>query len=104
MDAPYRFSAELWRWDARNDASWMFVSLPEDVTDEIDDRWGGSVGGFGSIPVEVTVGSTTWSTSIFPSKQEATYVLPMKKAVRTAEGLDVGTTAEVELRVALDTP
>lgn len=100
----YRFRAELWRWEARNDSSWIFVSLPESVTDEIDDRWGGSTGGFGSIPVEVTVGTTTWSTSVFPSKEQATFVLPVKQAVRKAEGLEVGAFASIELRVALDEP
>lgn len=31
----YRFTAPLWIWDARDDSTWHFVSLPEDEADEI---------------------------------------------------------------------
>ena len=37
--------------------------------------------------MRVTVGSTTWTTSVFPSDRDGGYVLPMKKKVRQAEGL-----------------
>jgi hypothetical protein len=49
--------------------------------------------------VEVTVGSTTWRTSLFPDTKRATYLLPVKKAVRTAEGLADGTRVDAELDV-----
>ncbi|WP_420453156.1 DUF1905 domain-containing protein [Ilumatobacter sp.] len=101
MDAgTYRFTGELWEWVSRT--SWFFVSLPEETTDLIDERHGGSTAGFGSLPVEVTVGSTTWRTSIFPSKEEATFVLPVKKAVRVAEGIEPGGSVEVEITVLVD--
>ncbi|MEE8599655.1 DUF1905 domain-containing protein [Euzebya tangerina] len=96
--ATFSFTAPLWRWSARS-TSWFFVSLPEDDADAIDAAFGGAAAGFGSIKVAVTIGSSTWQTSIFPSKEEATYVLPIKKAVRTAEGLDDGSTADVTLTV-----
>jgi hypothetical protein len=32
----YKFSAELYLWEARVD-SWVFANLPEDVADEIED-------------------------------------------------------------------
>ena len=102
MSAPtsYSFDAEVWEWSAK--ASWFFVSLPEDTTDEIEERHGRSAAGFGSIRVEVTIGSSTWRTSVFPSKEEATYVLPVKKAVRAAEGLDGGSVAHVHVTVLTD--
>jgi hypothetical protein len=81
----YSFTASLWLW--KDDSSWWFVSLPDDVSDEIEDRHGSSAGGFGSIKVEVTVGASTWRTSLFPSMEQRAYVLPMKKAVRVAEAL-----------------
>lgn len=98
MAERYEFSAELWQWEART-SSWFFVSVPPDVADEIDDQHGGSAAGFGSLPVAVTIGATSWETSIFPSKQEESYVLPVKKAVRTAESLGDGDTARVRLTV-----
>ena len=59
----------------------------------------GSRRGFGSFRVRVTVGATTWTTSIFPDSVRGTYLLPIKRAVRTAENLDMGdtTTVTVEL-------
>src|SRR5688572_19767543 len=82
----YNFKATLWPWK-EHEGSWWFVTVPEDVSDEIDDLHGGSAGGFGSIKVEVTVGGTTWRTSLFPSSEQRAYVLPVKKAVRVAETL-----------------
>jgi hypothetical protein len=55
--------------------------------------------GFGSLRVEVRIGATTWRTSIFPSSSAGTFVLPVKKAVRRAQGLEVGQRATVHLRL-----
>ena len=93
------FEAELWVWDARRDESWTFVSLPVDTSAEIRDRTGGLRRGFGSLRVRVTVGGSTWTTSIFPDSKRDAYVLPVKRAIRKAEGLDAGAmiTVTVEL-------
>jgi len=96
----YTFEAEVWEWSSKT--SWFFVSLPEDEADDIEERYGRRAAGFGSIRVEVTIGSSTWRTSLFPSNEEKTYVLPLKKAVRTAEGLGPGSIAAVELVVVTD--
>ena len=40
--------------------------------------------------VAVTVGATSWRTSLFPDSKTGAYLLPVKKAVRVAERLDVG--------------
>jgi hypothetical protein len=93
----FDFTAELWRWDG--DAAWHFLSLPERVADEIADVAEGKERGFGSVRVEVTIGSTTWRTSVFPDAPRGTYVLPVKKAVRAAEGLEVGVPMSVRLEV-----
>src|SRR2546429_4747468 len=60
------FEAELWIWDARRAESWTFVSLPIEAAEEIRDRAAGPPRGFGSVRVRVTVGASTWTTSIFP--------------------------------------
>jgi Domain of unknown function (DUF1905) len=94
---PYRFEAAL--WEHQGSAAWFFVSLPEEVADDVDERFGHLEAGFGSLRVEVTIGSTTWRTSVFPDTKRATYVLPVKKQVRTAEGLAEGSVCAVELTV-----
>ncbi|WP_088286901.1 DUF1905 domain-containing protein [Kineosporia sp. A_224] len=99
MADAFEFTAELFRWEGN--AAWHFLGLPEDVTDEIDERWGNAAGGFGAVPVEVTIGTTTWQTSIFPDTKRGCYVLPVKKPVRTKEKLEDGTVAAVTLTVRL---
>ena len=92
----FTFTAELWRWSG--DAAWRFVTVPPNVADEIR-MVSGPPRGFGSVRVEVTVGSTTWRTSVFPDSSAGTYLLPMKKAVRVAEDLEDGDEVAVTLRL-----
>jgi hypothetical protein len=84
----YTFSEPLWEYTG--DAPWCLVTLPTEVADEIDHITSESRRGFGSVRVEVTVGSTTWNTSIFPDRASQSFVLPVKKAVRLAEQLQPG--------------
>ncbi len=97
---PFDFRAEV--WEHGGTASWFFVSLPEPIADDIEARFGHRAKGFGSLRVDVTIGATRWQTSIFPDNKRGTYVLPVKKAVRTAEGLADGSTATVSLEVLVD--
>ncbi len=99
MAPTYRFSAPLWEPDV--EPAWVFLSLPTDRSDEISDLTPDAPG-FGSVPVSVTIGGSNWKTSLFPSKQAATYVLPVKRAVRQAEGIDVGDVVEVTISLRLD--
>lgn len=93
------FDAQLWIWDARRAESWTFVSLSEEASEqvgEVADR--GPRRGFGSMRVRATVGGSTWTTSVFPDSKRG-YVLPIKKAVRKAEGLEPGDTATVTVEL-----
>lgn len=83
-------------WEQDGTAAWHFVSLPVDAADEIEETQGPR-SGFGSIRVSARIGSTRWSTSIFPDSKQGTFVLPVKKSVRAAEGLVDGSTVRVEL-------
>ena len=94
----YRFRAELWLHTG--EAAWHFVTLPVDIADEIDELTADTKRGFGSVRVVVTVGSTTWSTSIFPDTSAESYVLPVKKPVRTSERLHAGDLIDVTLELA----
>jgi hypothetical protein len=92
----FSFDAAVFEWEAK--ASAFFVALPPDISEEIGVRFGARAAGFGSLRVEVTVGTLTWKTSVFPSDARG-YVLPLKKAVRKAANLDAGDVASVTLRV-----
>jgi hypothetical protein len=93
------FAARLWVWDARRPDTWTFVSLPDEASEEIRELVGPSPRGFGSIRVRVGIGGSRWTTSIFPDSARGCYMLPVKRAVRTAEKLAAGdlTTVTVEL-------
>lgn len=93
----YTFDAELWLHTG--DAAWHFLTVPHDVSDDIEARTEEDRRGFGSARVRVTVGRTTWSTSVFPDTKRGTYVLPFKKDVRRAEGVGVGDTVSVRLEL-----
>jgi hypothetical protein len=95
--ARYDFDAELWESDAMG--AWVFVTVPGDISDDIRIE-SGPPAGFGSVRVEVTIGTTTWRTSVFPDKSVDAYVLPVKQAVRRAEGLEPGVTASVTVVLA----
>ncbi|MGI5238504.1 DUF1905 domain-containing protein [Dactylosporangium sp. CA-139066] len=91
------FEARLWQWDARQGDSWIFVNLPEDVSEEIRELSAGTRRGFGSLRVRARIGATTWKTSIFPGKDA--YALPLKRAVRVAQRLEVGDVASVSVEL-----
>ncbi|AEH10034.1 MULTISPECIES: DUF1905 domain-containing protein [Protofrankia] len=93
------FDGELWIWAARRADSWTFVSLPVEVSEEIRDLAGGLRRGFGSLRVRVTIGGSTWTTSIFPDRTRGSYVLPVKRAVRNAEALAAGDIATVTVEL-----
>jgi hypothetical protein len=80
-------------------ASVVFVTLPEDLSEEIRSQPREPRPGFGSLRVEVTCGSSVWKTSIFPSTGARYYVLPVKKAVRVAEGIAVPDEAEFSIQL-----
>jgi Domain of unknown function (DUF1905) len=93
------FDAELWIWDARKADSWVFVSLPADASEEIRELADGPRRGFGAVRVRVTLGDSTWSTSIFPDSASGCYVLPIKRQVRKAQDLEAGDVASVTVEL-----
>jgi hypothetical protein len=91
----WTFDAELWAQGDGPDA-WVFATLPDPLGEEVRDL-AGPRHGFGAVRVEVTLGPTTWRTSIFPGK--AGWALPVKRAVRRAADVEAGDTATIELRL-----
>jgi hypothetical protein len=91
------FSGEVWFW--RGPSPYHFVRVPEDESAAL--RWTAAqvTYGWGMIPVEVRVGSTRWTTSLFP--KDGGYLVPLKDAVRTSEGIDVGDVVKVRLAVEI---
>jgi hypothetical protein len=89
------FSSEVWFW--RGPSPYHFVTVPADESAELKATAAQVTYGWGMIPVEARIGSTRWTTSLFP--KDGGYVVPLKDLVRTAEQIEVGDTVTVRLAV-----
>lgn len=92
----------LWRWTTpAAPAAWFFITIDGAAGEALSAtalmrRLEGVAKGFGSIKVSATIGGSTFNTSVFPSK-ELGWMLPVKAAVRKAEGLAEGDSVTVML-------
>ncbi|MDE3008103.1 MAG: DUF1905 domain-containing protein [Acidobacteriota bacterium] len=91
----WQFRGQIWFW--RGPSPFYFVTVPELESAQIAQIAKSVTYGWGVIPVEVTVGATTWTTSLFP--KDGRYVVPVKVLVRKAENLELEDEIEVRLRV-----
>lgn len=91
------FSAKVWVYPGVG--GWHFVYLPKKHAPRIAQSTQKKVG-FGFIPVTAVVGTTRWKTTLFPSKQEHTYLLALKAPVRKKEGIYEGDTVAITLELA----
>lgn len=98
MTVHVAFEADVFRWSAREDSSWFFAEVPEELSADIREIMAPFARGFGAVRVEATIGATTWRTSIFPGSS-GTYSLPLKRSVRDAEGLVEGGSVAVALDI-----
>nr|WP_272940675.1 DUF1905 domain-containing protein [Sphingopyxis alaskensis] len=86
----------MWRWQsATAPAAWFFVTITGEAADgirlaAIGGQWLDGRRGFGSARVRATIGYTVWNTSVFPHRESGGWLLPVKAAVRKAEGLAEG--------------
>jgi len=98
MKKEYREKAKVWLWPGAQ-AAWHFVYIDKKHAEQIKKDFGGLGRGFGAVPVEVTLGKTKWKTSIFPSKKDQTYILPLKSQVRRAEGVFDGDEIKFTIKI-----
>ncbi|MBT5516648.1 DUF1905 domain-containing protein [Candidatus Peregrinibacteria bacterium] len=94
MEPTFTFKSKMWLWQGKG--AWHFITVPLNLSKKIKGFHEGPRKGFGSIPVAVRIGKTTWKTSIFPTK-EGTYVLPIKKDIRKKENLELNKNIEVNI-------
>lgn len=98
----------LWRWTGGSGSgTWHFLTIDGAAGDALSGtaimrKLEGSARGFGSLKVRARIGATSFATSVFPSKSEdgstgQVWLLPVKAAVRKAEGIGEGDDVEVSL-------
>lgn len=92
----FSFKAKVWLY--KGNGPWHFVTISRKVSTDIKKFETWPPRGFGSIPVKVQIGNTTWKTSIFWEKK-GTYMLPIKKEVRAKEDIMEGSIVKIILEV-----
>jgi len=97
VTSSYSFRAELWLYPG--EAGWHFLTLPADVADDLREEAAVFRKGFGSIKVTAEISGHTWQTSVFPDSRSGSYLLPVKKAVRTAARISAGDDVAVRLEI-----
>jgi hypothetical protein len=96
-------SGPLWRWTGEaNNGTWHFLTIDGAAGEALSGtalmrRLEGNARGFGSLKVEARIGESRFATSVFPNKAEGGWLLPVKAAVRKAEGVGAGDVVEVSL-------
>ena len=93
----YTLKGKLWIYPGN--AAWHFLSVGKKEAAQIKEEYKGLTRGFGSLPVEVTIGEMAWKTSIFPDSKAGMYLLPVKKSVRQAEGIFDGDIVSFTIRI-----
>jgi hypothetical protein len=93
----HSFSAGLWHYP--DQSGWHFITLPFDVSEEIREETVAFRKGFGSVKVTAEVYGQSWQTSIFPDSKSGSYLLPVKKAIRTAACISAGDEVAVQLEI-----
>ena len=88
----WSFVGEVIEW--RGPPPYLFVAMPESDSAELKEQ-ARSLIYWGQVPVHVVIGGTQFSTALFP--RDGCYLVPLKAAVRKAEGLDEGDVVAVRL-------
>ncbi len=95
MKSNYTIREKVWVWPGVS--AWHFVTLSKTLSAEIKD--GGAKKRVGFVPIEATLGETTWRTSLFPHTSEGTYLLAVKKQVRKKESVLAGDTLSISFKI-----
>jgi hypothetical protein len=91
----FRFTGEVVEW--RGPAPYYFVQIPdsESAAIKVDAK---GVEYWGQVPVVVRIGDTEFTTALFP--KDGAYLLPLRVAIRRAEGIEDGESVAVHLDIA----
>jgi hypothetical protein len=99
MSFTVKFRSSLWRY--AGPGGWHFITLPKGRAQEIRSSTRGIRRGWGSLPVQATIGRTRWRSSIFPDRESNSYLLPVKAEVRRKEQIEDGYRVAVMLEVLI---
>ena len=90
-----RFTGEVIEW--RGPAPFHFLVVPEEECVWLTQVMREVTYGWGMVPVTGRVGQTAFTTSLWP--QKGSFYVPLKDAVRQAEGIELGDSVTVSLTI-----
>ncbi|UMG91414.1 DUF1905 domain-containing protein [Nocardioides sp. TF02-7] len=93
----FQFAAPVIEW--RGPAPFYYADIPVDDSDDVKDAAKG-LEYWGQVPVVVRIGETEFTTALFP--KDGRYLLPLRDAVRRAEGIELGMVVDVEMGLNRD--
>ena len=84
----FKSKVSVWGGNTYDTSAWRFARVPEKVSAKIKAMQEGRLRrGWGAVYACALIKESEWQTSIFPDRHSATYILPLKKSIRTIEGL-----------------
>lgn len=91
----WTWSAEIIEW--RGPAPFYYLPMSADDSAELKEAARG-LEYWGQVAVDVTIGVTEFATALFP--KDGRYLVPLKTAIREAEGIELGDTVEATVAIA----
>lgn len=85
----YEFVAKVWQ------QCWCFVSLPEEMANEIRENLKFLEEGWGRLKTTAKIGNSEWETAIWFDTKHKTYLLPIKAEIRKKEKIEVDKEVEI---------
>ncbi len=106
----FKFKSKVIVWtgggyDKDNSGAWRFARVPEKMSAQIKElqlkeiKNGKKRRGWGAVYVKAKIGKSEWTTSVFPDRHSATYILPLKKQIRYEENLYDGIDITVSIKI-----
>ena len=87
------FDGEVIEW--RGPAPFVYAVVPPDASETIHELAPMLTYGWGVIPARVSIGTVTWTTSLFP--KDGGYLVPLRAAERRRAGVELGDVTHVTL-------
>ena len=91
----FTFVGTVVEW--RGPSPYYYAQVPLPVSEEIAQVAATVSYGWGAVPVDARIGTTDFRTSLFP--KDGRYLLPLRDAVRRAEGIGVDDRVHVEMQL-----
>ena len=93
----YSFTATVWQHSPPG--GWYFVTVPQEISNEIREHFRDFEEGWGRLSVMAETGNAAWNTAIWFDTSHNKYLLPLKSEIRKKEKL--GINQEIQIKILI---